>query len=456
MQIKRPSKKKLKIRRYHRLGKEFLWIGSGTATSVLGMVVGVRLLTGVLEPHIYGELALGMTAAMLVQQVVMGPLGNSSLRFFAPAREAGELTSFLIALRGLLIRASALIVIISALFCLGLQFAKKSDWIWLSIVAFGYALLSGYNSILDSIQNAARQRPVVAWHSALFSWGRFLFAVGLVIWLGASSDIAMLGYVLASILVLVSQTWFFKQKIISAVANNPGHSQTIIKSWETRMFSYAWPFATWGLLTWAQMASGRWSLQLFSSTMEVGLFAVLYQLGYYPLTVVTMVMVQFVAPVFFQRAGDTSDSSRVRHVYSMNLRLTYLSLILTIVVTIVFVFIHAPIFRLLVAPEYQTVSWLMPGLVLSSGLFATGQILSISLMSSNESRALIMPKLSTAILGLFMNLLGAFWFGVPGVVSASILFSVVYMIWIFFLVKNRQNQLLIIDSYRSPTSEAVL
>lgn len=444
MQIKKPFlQRKLNIGRYRRLGGEFLWIGSGQVASVLGMVVGVRLLTGVLEPQIYGELALGMTATMLVQQVVMGPLGNSSLRFFAPAREAGEFWSFLAVLRKLLIRASIVILIIATLSCLGLQLARKSDWIWLTLAAFVFALISGYNSVLDGIQNAARQRPVVAWHHALSSWGRFLAAVGLVVWLGASSAIAMRGYVLASILVLLSQAWFFKRKIMSDIVNNPRHVQAVVQnSWETRMFTYAWPFATWGVFTWAQMASSRWALQMFSSTQDVGLFAVLYQLGYYPITIITMIMVQLVAPVFFQRAGDASDPSRICHVFAMNWCLVSVGIILTIVATVGSIFIHPLVFRLLVAPEYQHVSWMWPVLILSSGLFAIGQFSSISLMSSNKSRTLIAPKIGTAILGLLMNFVGAFWFGIPGVVGASLAFSAMYMVWVFSLVRTQRNQLM--------------
>jgi len=458
MQIKKLSvQRKLNIGRYRRLGGEFLWVGSGQAVSVLGMVVGVRLLTGVLEPQIYGELALGMTAAMLVNQVVMGPLSNSSLRFFAPAREADEFPSFLAALRGLLIRASGVILVIAALSCLALQFAGKSDWVWLVVAAFGFALLCGYNSVLDGMQNAARQRPVVAWHQALSSWGRYLAAVGLVVWLSPSSAFVMLGYVMASILVLFSQAWFFKRKIISSVLNNPVHVQAVVqKRWETRIFSYAWPFATWGVFTWAQMVSGRWALQMFSSTQDVGLFAVLYQLGYYPITIVTMVMVQLIAPVFFQRAGDASDSSRIRYVYAMNWRLVSVALILTIAATVSSIFVHSLVFRLLVAPEYQSVSWLMPGLILSGGLFATGQFLAISLMSSNESRILIAPKIGVAILGLLMSFIGAFWFGVPGVVGASLAFSTVYMVWVFSLVRTRRNQLMSMDSSLSPSFQDAL
>ena len=74
---------------------EFPWIAIGQTASVLGAIVGVKLLTGALPPNVYGELALAMTAATLVNQIILGPLGNAYSRFYAPAEEAGELGSYL-------------------------------------------------------------------------------------------------------------------------------------------------------------------------------------------------------------------------------------------------------------------------------------------------------------------------------------------------------------------------
>ena len=70
-----------KTDRFKRFGKEFTWIVLGQAATMLGALVGVRILTGLLAPAEYGQLALGMTAATLIQSVVLGPLGKPSTSF---------------------------------------------------------------------------------------------------------------------------------------------------------------------------------------------------------------------------------------------------------------------------------------------------------------------------------------------------------------------------------------
>lgn len=85
-----------------RLGREFVWIGVGKAAAALGVIVGVRLLTELMEPSVYGQLSLGMTVVMLMHQVVLGPLSNGATRFYAPACEARTLYSHLSAVRSLM------------------------------------------------------------------------------------------------------------------------------------------------------------------------------------------------------------------------------------------------------------------------------------------------------------------------------------------------------------------
>jgi len=429
--------------RVRRLGREFFWITTGQAVAVIGSLVGVRLLTGVLSPDVYGELALGMTLAVLVTQVLMVSLcGAPASRFFAIAREKGELASFLTALHKLFAKATEIVLLFASVVCLVLLLTGQIKWLWFVIAVFVFALLSGYNSnILDSVQNAARKRLIVAWHQAMASWGRALVAVGMALWLGATSTVAMLGYGFATLLVLGSQWWFFRRIL------QPGGDASVtgngsVQRWQKQMFTYAWPFAAWGVFTWAQMASDRWALQMFVSTRDVGLYAVLFQLGYYPISLLSGLMVQLVTPIFFQRAGDAMDKSRIQRVYTINRQLTMATLILTGISTLLASPLHGFIFRWLVAPEYRAISWLLPGMVLAGGLFATGQFASISLFIETETRILILPKIATAIIGILLNIIGAAWFSVSGVVGACVITSAVYMLWILYLVRIRHIKML--------------
>src|SRR5439155_11689793 len=121
-----------------------------------------------------GELALGMTVAALTQQVVLGPVSGALLRFFAPAAEAGQLNAYLKGARHLLIGATFLLLGLGTLLGLALWRNGQVKWLGLMTAAFSFSLFSGYNSAMDGVQNAARQRAVVAWHQGLGQWLRFL------------------------------------------------------------------------------------------------------------------------------------------------------------------------------------------------------------------------------------------------------------------------------------------
>ena len=58
-----------------RIGGELFWIALGQAMATIGAFVGVRLMTGFLDPKIYGELALGMTLSNLSANFFGDPWG---------------------------------------------------------------------------------------------------------------------------------------------------------------------------------------------------------------------------------------------------------------------------------------------------------------------------------------------------------------------------------------------
>ncbi len=422
--------------RARRVGREFFWVGLGQTAAVLGAIVGIRLLTHALSPAIYGELALGLTMATLVQQVILGPLAGSSLRFFSPAQEANQIRSYIWGVQRLLRQATIILLGLATLLAVGIWLSGESQWLGLAMAALIFALLSGYSSALDGMQNAARQRAIVAWHDGLAVWLRFLIAVALVSVVGEFSQVAMVGYALASALVLGSQFWFFRHRIFALSSSEPPAALVQAQHWVKQMRSYAWPFTTFGLFTWVQISSDRWALQTFVSTEAVGLYAVLYQLGFYPITLLSGLLLQLVTPVLFNRAGDGTDPLRMESARHLNNRLVFGALMLTGLATLATFLLHPLIFGILVAPEYRSVSPFLPWVVLSGGLFAAGQFASLLLMTNVKTQNLIAPKIVTALLGVTLNFCGAYALGLQGVILANLAFSFVYSVWILCLIQG--------------------
>ncbi|MBE0625140.1 MAG: hypothetical protein IH606_10050 [Burkholderiales bacterium] len=420
--------------RLRRLSREGSWIVLGQAAAVLGSLAGVRLITELLAPAVYGELALGLTVAALVNQTLLGPLANGVTRFYAPALERDDLGGYLRAVRRLVLAATGLILLMVLIAVAGLLSAGRTQWIGIATAALAFATLSGYNAILNGIQNAARQRAIVALHQGLESWLRFLVAAGLLLWLGASSAAAMAGYAIAVVLILGSQYVFFRKTAHGhGTAAKPGH-------WQRQVWNYSWPISAFGAFTWVQLASDRWALELFTTTAEVGTYAALFQLGYYPMSMASTMAMQFLAPILYQRAGDASDSRRNADVNKLSWNLTGISLGATAAAFLLALLFHRQIFRVLVASEYASVSHLLPWMLLAGGIFAAGQAIALNLMSQLRTQAMMAAKIATALAGVALNFAGAYWLGTSGIVFAGVLFSVLYFSWMAALSLQRAQR----------------
>jgi O-antigen/teichoic acid export membrane protein len=424
--------------RISRLGWEGFWVVFGQAMAVVGALIGVRLLTEFLDPIAYGELALGMTVATLLQQIAFGPLGQGAMRWYAPANETEGLRAYLRALLYLVLLATSLILGATLITSLVLTTTGRMQWLGFGLGAIGFAVVSGGNAILDGVQSAARQRVVVAWHQSFATWSRFLLAVVVMLVLGATSTAAIWGYTLASLMVLGSQLWFLRRGTGSEKARPVASAD--IERWRRQLWSYSWPFATWGISSWAQQASDRWALQAFASTRDVGHYAVLFQVGYYPIMVLSSVLVQWMGPILFERAGDGSDAGRMARTRSMNRVLVVLTAGITLVGSSIAWGLHDQIFRVLVAMEYGAVSPYLPWMVLSGGLFAAGQTMSLELMAEARSRSLIVPKVVTAVCGIGANVIGAAVYGIVGVIGANLITALIYLLLMSVLVNGRPRR----------------
>lgn len=417
--------------RFQRLAKEGAWLGAGQAATVLGALVLVRVLTEYLEPEQYGELALGLTVAGLVNQVVMGGVAAGIGRFYSIAAEKNDLVAYLDVSRRLLGFATLAVAVIAGVFLGGMFWLGYSQWTALAAAALAFSVLSGYNTSLSGIQNAARQRALVAFHSGLDAWLKILLAVGVMVWLGRSSAAVVIGYALSSLLVTGSQFFFLRRLIRPADAR-----QRSTGGWQRAIWAYSWPFSAWGLFTWAQQASDRWALQTFASTQEVGMYAVVFQLGYVPIGLAATMAMTFLGPILYQRSGTATDPTRNTQVHRLAWRITLIGLLMTVLAFGFTYMLHEWIFRLLVDVQYHAVSPVLPWMVLAGGIFAAGQMLALKLMSDMKSTSMTAAKIVTAILGVALNMYGAGQYGLHGVVAALVAFSGLYFLWMAWLAQH--------------------
>ncbi|MCP5410268.1 MAG: lipopolysaccharide biosynthesis protein [Chromatiaceae bacterium] len=419
--------------RIYRLAKEGGWILVGQIASVLGALVLVRVLTEYLDPAEYGELALGLTIATLVNQVVMGGISNGISRFYSIAAEKGDLVGYLQASGRLLTYATLVVFLVAIVLISGLMVTGQGRWIGLAVAVLVFSILSSYNSALNGLQNAARQRAVVALHSGIDAWLKIGLAVAMMLCLGAAGTTVVIAYTLSALIVTISQIVSLKllMRQQNVAFNCEGN-----ENWGLHVWRFSWPFSIWGIFTWGQLVSDRWALEAFASTQEVGQYVVLFQLGYTPIILVTDLLMKLVGPILYQRSGFANDHVRNITVHRMVWSLSLICLVLTGMAFSFAWLLHEWIFQWLVAKSFRDISHFFPFMLLAGGFFATGQMLSLKLMSEIRTQSLLHVKLGTALVGVGANALGAWWYGISGVIAALVTCAAVYVLWTAYIAMH--------------------
>jgi O-antigen/teichoic acid export membrane protein len=407
--------------------REIAWIIAGEAVGAVGSIVAVRILTSALNPVEYGLLALGSTIATLLGQVLLGPLANGFERFFAAADEHRRLPELFWSVRRLTAAASAIGLAAGAFVTVGLSVTGHAEWETLAAGGFIYALISGWERIVDGLQNAARARAIVAWHQALRQWLRPVVALLLLGVIAQTGAVALAGFGAASALVLVSQLTLARGRFASTSRHD--FDSAVARAELVRVLRYSAPFTIWGIFSWLQLSSDRWALQILGTAHDVGLYAVVWQLGLYPITLAGTVLSQLSAPIVFARVGDGHDSARLRESLRMTWALVASFVALSAVAVVGAWALNRPLFELLVASDYRQASGLLPIAVAAGAAFSVGQILCLLPMAAGRSSVLIPPKIGTAILSVALYFLGAWQGGIQGILIASVLVAGVYVAW---------------------------
>lgn len=418
--------------RLRRLAREGVVVASGQFLNVLGALFLVKVVTGNLEPDQYGHITLALTFVTLIHQIIMGGTLNSIGRYYPIAVEAGETSPFVSASRLMMTINIALVTAISVPVIFSIYKTGNEYLASLTAAAAMLAIFNGVNGAINSVQNAARNRVIVAYHLALDAWLKIVLVL-LAVWLLGESSVYVLGsYVIAAALVLLSQVLLLRKLHLSFTTTR--HK---IAEWTKKMSRYSWPFVAWGGFTWAHFASDRWSLQFFAGSTEVGLYSVVYQLGFVPIGIATNIAANFFGPILNQLSGDAKDERRVQFVQKISRSMTHLCLLITAIsVTLAYV-LHQWVFSFMVSEEYRSVSYLLPPMVLAGGMFAAGELIALKLMAELRVSAMISTKVLTSVLGFLLNMAGAISFGVIGVVIAQVSYSGLYLVSMLCLVRGR-------------------
>jgi O-antigen/teichoic acid export membrane protein len=387
----------------------------------------VRVLTEYLSPAEYGYLTLGLTVSLISNQLIFGPLGAGVTRFFAAASDQNEVTAYLRAVTTLTKQAILLVTVLTGIGLIALVSLELTQWAVLLVIGMMFSLATGFYTLANGIFLAKNSQIELSLFQISEPISKLAIAILFIIFIGSNSTAALGGYIVGTLMIFTWQ-YFKLRKIPTRSATNTSAAK---EKWQNSIRYYGLPYASWGLFTALHLASDRWVLNSTQGPDQVGLYATLYQLGYLPVTMLVSVFSQVITPHLYKIAGEGIDNHNQDKILLIIKRAVIASIGVTIIfATFAYIF-HGLIYEWFVSEKFASVSLYMPLVVIAGGLFASGQILMLSLQSRNTSTSQIPIKIGCAVIGILLNIILGSMFGVAGMVIAQASYSIIYFGWVW-------------------------
>jgi O-antigen/teichoic acid export membrane protein len=418
--------------RYFNLASESLWTFVGNAGASIAGLMGLKLLTHVLDSAEYGQLALAGTIVGFVAANLYAPLGQGLMRFFSIAKDYDTLEEFSVISINYQKFFTYFIISLTVLIAI-LGLVIETGWTALLITSIFVGISTGLFDIRISVFTAARERKIVALLNTVNAFFRPIIGALLVTIIGASVNWAMAGYFIVSLLMLLIAERYYRIIIyrtpISLITFIPS-----LQGLSGQIFSYSWPFTIWGIFSWVHLSTALWSLQAFNGTELVGAFSVVLQLAVFPLIFGSTLLSTFFLPIAFQKVGDLKNSKNVTSARKILGLMIGMYILGAIVIVIVFAMFHNSLILLISNIHYTQFSYLLPWISASWALFYLGQLLSTFGFIVNKTSVYIAPKIVSAIIAGIGTFYLSNKIGPNGVVIGIAISGFFYMAWCAVIV----------------------
>jgi len=404
------------LERLNKARRELVWVMTGQGLAFLGGFAGIKILTNVMGPESYGQLALGMTISGVLNMFVFGPLGQVVSRFYSRYRERKALGSYFFLLKRIHLVSVIGILCLAGLAATVVYFRLGREWALLVAAASLFGIVGGVNSSFLSLQSAARQRKVVALHQGADACLRPALAVALLFAFSNSGYWALTGYLAGTFLVTLSQAVFaLKNADIGPHFWTKPDPSIKMTGHLNEFAAYALPFVAFAGFGAASMYSDRWILQFVVGMREVGIYAAVSQIAAAPIALIAGMITQLMVPIIFDKAGDMKHHDQFRDSSAaLNSTLLITILLMAAVCGVVFAF-GQPILRLLTSEEFAPHSALLGVIAVGVSIFNIAQTLCIKGNYTNKPQVYFWPKGIQAVVSVILGYLGAKTFGLMGV-----------------------------------------
>jgi O-antigen/teichoic acid export membrane protein len=276
-----------------RLLKDGAWVSIGQIGSVLGTLVGMRVLTEFVAPDIFGAITLILGAIALGLGTLVSPIMQAALKFY-PEYSDSRVSVLRANILAILFKRFAICLFVVAL--LSPLIISVSD-IHLSVVFLCSLLLmlDGMRTMETTLLNAARKQTTFALIAIGEAWGRPFIAVFAIHILGVNVESMLAAYALTSASILLLFYCIGKKSIslsISEARNMPELKDAILR--------YSNPLSPMSVLGWMNGVGDRYLIGAFLGLEQAGIYSAVYGLVSRPFLMVSGIVELTLRPLYNQ------------------------------------------------------------------------------------------------------------------------------------------------------------
>jgi len=404
-------------------------IGGLQGLSALGQLAGIRLLTEILPPVVFGEISLWMGTVALVSAGIASPTMQALLRYYPEYALLGQGATVKTVARQQLFK---LILWIFPILMIGVIAALKVGWINISTLAILLAIVTVEIIRMQSCAylNAIRSRLAFSIWAVVESWSRPLLAYWLVVHVGVDIQPVLMGYFLASLL-----TWMIMRLFVPREPITLASDQKILHK---RFWQYTLPLLPLGILGWISGMADRYMIGALLSPADVGLYVAIYGLASRPMLILGNIIETTIRPAY-QHALIAEDYRRAQNYLKNWILLIVLVSFLAIFTTYIG---HPWLALIMLGEHYRSVSYLLPWIVGGYALLTLSHIANRVCYANEATQRILLVETTGALCAVVIGFICIKLAGLWGAALAVSLYYGVQLIlsftlaWPWLQVKN--------------------
>jgi O-antigen/teichoic acid export membrane protein len=369
-----------------RLFGDASWALLGQVGSGVLLLAGTRIITELVSPEVYGQVALLTGMVALGVSIFAYPFLCAGMRLLPECLDRGTGSHLYRAVARLSARSTALALVLLVAGGAVYSRATGSDPWPFAVSGLLLAATVRRELGIQLLIGERRQREASLWQT---SDGilRPTLAVLAVLAGGAKAVLVLLGYALAS--ATASTFWSMVRRVKrTEKRTHRSDKPAMARNLRREIWSYALPLIPMELLAWFSGLGDRYVIGYFMTAAEVGVYAAAYTLTNEAFNRSAMVLLRTFQPAYFQ-CYSTRQEMQAHRVLRMWLGCVIL---LGIAGVLALLLLKDWVAALLLAKTYHSAASLMPIIGTGCAIQALGMVMAQPLLAVKRTRAVLMAR----------------------------------------------------------------